>query len=151
MTMSDSPISDESTTVSTERVVPHTPAALFAAFTDAERLARWWGPAGFTNTFDVCDIRPNGDWKFVMHGPQGANYPNASRFVELTPSRIVIEHISPPPFFLTVDLMAVSGGTRIVWSQKFPTPELAQQIRPFVTQPNEENLDRLVAEVASRK
>jgi uncharacterized protein YndB with AHSA1/START domain len=31
---------------------------VFAAFADAARLARWWGPKGFTNTFDEFELRP---------------------------------------------------------------------------------------------
>jgi len=28
------------------------------------------------------DVRPGGVWKHVMHGPDGANYPNKSVFKE---------------------------------------------------------------------
>ena len=47
------------------------------AFSDPVRLARWWGPAGFTNTFTICEFKPGGQWSFTMHGPDGTNYPNA--------------------------------------------------------------------------
>lgn len=33
---------------------------VFEAFTDPARLARWWGPKGFTNTFQEFDLRPGG-------------------------------------------------------------------------------------------
>ena len=35
------------------------------------------------------DLRPGGEWKHVMHGPDGANYPNYSTFTEVVkPERI---------------------------------------------------------------
>src|SRR5688500_4970526 len=46
----------------TSREIPASPEQVFAAFTDAQRLARWWGPAGFTNTFMVCDFTSGGRW-----------------------------------------------------------------------------------------
>ena len=59
------------------REIPATPEEIFAAFSDPVRLARWWGPAGFTNTFTICEFKPGGQWSFTMHGPDGTNYPNA--------------------------------------------------------------------------
>ena len=35
------------------------PAAVFAALAAPDRLARWWGPDGFANTFDVFDFQPD--------------------------------------------------------------------------------------------
>ncbi len=62
--------------LTTSREIPASVEHVFAAFSDPARLARWWGPAGFTNTFDVCEFKPGGQWSFTMHGPDGANYPN---------------------------------------------------------------------------
>ncbi|WP_155898004.1 SRPBCC family protein [Allocoleopsis franciscana] len=39
------------TTFKTSREIPATMEQVFAAISDSERLARWWEPAGFTNTF----------------------------------------------------------------------------------------------------
>lgn len=65
------------------REIPATPEQVFAAFSDPVRLARWWGPAGFTNTFSVCEFRTGGRWSFVMHGPNGRDFPNESIFAEI--------------------------------------------------------------------
>jgi uncharacterized protein YndB with AHSA1/START domain len=73
-------------TFKTSREIPATPAAVFAAIADPQRLARWWGPDGFRNSFEVCDIRPGGAWKFTMHGPDGASYPNESVFFAIEPN-----------------------------------------------------------------
>lgn len=37
--------------------IPAPVEQVFAAFSDPERLARWWGPAGFTNTFSRLELK----------------------------------------------------------------------------------------------
>src|SRR5271170_926567 len=37
------------TTFSTAREIPASIEQVFAAISDPQRLARWWGPSGFTN------------------------------------------------------------------------------------------------------
>jgi uncharacterized protein YndB with AHSA1/START domain len=81
-------------TFRTQRVLPYPPHAVFEAFARAELLARWWGPNGFTSTFEVFEFQPGGRWKFVMHGPNGAQFLNESVFQELhAGSRLVIHHV----------------------------------------------------------
>lgn len=138
------------TTFQTSREIPVTPAAVFAAIEDPVRLARWWGPAGFTNTFDVCEFKPGGQWKFTMHGPDGSSYPNESVFAAIERDRkVVIDHVCQPFFRLTVELLPTSTGTRLTWLQAFADPAVAQAVRHIVEPANEQNLDRLAAEVAS--
>jgi len=77
----------------TDRVLPYTAPQVFDAFARPELLARWWGPRGFTNTFELFDFRPSGHWKFVMHGPGGSNHPNEIVFLKLeAPSTLISFH-----------------------------------------------------------
>ena len=131
------------TTFRTDRVLPHPPQAVFDAFARPELLAVWWGPSGFTNTFEMFEFTPGGRWKYVMHGPNGAQFRNESTFVELAPSRIVIQHLSPPRYVLTVTLAAHESGTAITWNQEFEDDAVAARIRHIVEPANEQNLDRL--------
>jgi uncharacterized protein YndB with AHSA1/START domain len=131
-------------TFRTRRVLPYAPEAVFDAFARPELLAQWWGPAGFTNTFDVCEVRAGGRWKYTMHGPNGAQFPNESVFRELeAASRIVIQHVSKPRYVLTVTLAAEDSGTSITWNQEFEDAAVAARIRHIVEPANEQNLDRL--------
>jgi uncharacterized protein YndB with AHSA1/START domain len=134
--------------LSTRRVIKAERAKVIAAWTDPERLARWWGPKGFTNEFKVCDIRPGGTWSFTMIGPQGANYKNESRFIEVTPERIVIEHLSGPPYTLTAEFRDLGKETEISWVQDFKDAATCDKVRAFAGPGNEQNLDRLEAEIA---
>jgi uncharacterized protein YndB with AHSA1/START domain len=91
-------------TFTTSRFVPHAPEAVYAAFERADVLAAWWGPAGFSNTFEVFEFVPGGRWLFTMHGPDGANYANRNVFVVLEPARrVVLRHDGEPFFTLTVE------------------------------------------------
>ena len=133
------------------REISATVEQVFAAFSDPARLARWWGPEGFTNTFDVCEFRPGGRWSFVMHSPNGRNFPNESIFAEVVaPLRVVVVHASEPKYRLTITLApTVAGaGTVVTWSQAFEKPETAKALEHIVVPANEQNLDRLAAEAA---
>jgi uncharacterized protein YndB with AHSA1/START domain len=137
------------TTFSTSREIRATVNEVFAAISHSERLARWWGPAGFTNTFGVCEFRKGGRWSFVMHGPDGRSYPNESVFAEIDPpKKVVIQHVSEPNFRLTIALAPSSAGTVVSWAQAFENPEMAARIEHIVVPANEQNLDRLTAEVS---
>jgi uncharacterized protein YndB with AHSA1/START domain len=131
-------------TFRSRRVLPYTPPQIFDAFARPELLARWWGPDGFTNDFEVFEFRPGGRWKYVMNGPRASNLRNESVFLELdAPTRIVIHHLSKPRYVLTVTLAAHEGGTAIDWTQEFEEGTTAARIRHIVEPANEQNLDRL--------
>ena len=130
------------------RDIPATPAQVFAAISTPERLARWWGPNGFTNTFSEFDFKTGGRWSLVMHGPDGANYPNDNVFGEIIPNqKVVVEHPMQPVFRLTIELAPSSTGTLVTWAQTFESDEVARQIEHIVVPANDENLQRLQAEV----
>ena len=137
-------------TLSNERLFTASPRQIFQAFENPERLAKWWGPAGFTNTFETFEFRPGGQWKFVMHGPNGADYPNESVFREIQPdTRIVIEHVVRPWYRLTVTLSPRGSQTHLLWEQEFESPEVAERMKPLCKTANEQNLDRLQTVLAS--
>lgn len=135
----------------TSRDIPASQAEIFAAFINSERLAKWWGPAGFTNTFKKFEFIPGGKWSFVMHGPDGTNYPNESEFIEIAPNqKVVIRHHSQPHFTLTVLITDSGQGSTVQWIQEFDNDEVAKNVAHIVEPSNEQNLDRLVAEVFGR-
>lgn len=125
-----------------------TPSQVFAALADPARLARWWGPDGFSNTFEVFEFVPGGRWVFTMHGPDGQDYPNASVFERIEPDReVVIRHVVAPLFTLTVRLQPQGQGTHVHWAQTFDDPTVAEALRPVCEPSNAQNLARLAAEV----
>lgn len=145
------------TSFHTERVLPGTPAAVFAAVQDPVRLARWWGPNGFTNRFRVFEFRSGGRWVFDMVGPDDTIHPNESVFQRIEADReVVIRHACAPFFTLTIALESVepptgseSLATRVRWTQVFDDAAVARAVAPVVAPANEQNLDRWTAEVMS--
>jgi hypothetical protein len=136
-------------TFQTSREFNCTPEAIFAAIANPESLARWWGPNGFTNTFQLFEFEPGGKWSFVMHGPDGTNYPNESEFLEIVPDeKVVIRHVCEPFFTLTIQISATYMGSIVYWHQDFDSEDVAERIASVVIPANEENLDRLEKEVA---
>jgi uncharacterized protein YndB with AHSA1/START domain len=136
------------TTFSHSLTIPATPEQVFAAISTPERLARWWGPAGFTNTVSVCEFKTGGRWSLVMHGPDGAIYPNENVFGEIVPfKKVVIEHPMQPVFRLTIELTPSATGTLVTWAQAFDSAAVARQVEQIVVPANDENLQRLMAEV----
>jgi uncharacterized protein YndB with AHSA1/START domain len=63
---------------------------VFRAWTEPARLARWWGPQGFTNPVCEVDARVGGELRIVMRGPDGTDYPMRGVFREVVaPVRLV--------------------------------------------------------------
>ena len=134
-----------------ERILEASPSAVFAAHRDPERLARWWGLEGFTNTFSVFEFAPGGKWIFVMHGSDGKDYPNESVFEAIEENaRVLIDHVCEPLFKLDIRLHPHGTGTRVEWIMDFENKTFAKSMESFLLSANEQNLDRLVAEVATR-
>lgn len=132
------------------REIAAPPESVFAAFTDPARLARWWGPDGFSNSFETFEFRPGGQWVFTMRGPDGAEYPNESEFLEIVPPSLIrLRHVNLPHFDLTVTLEPSTTGTRVSWVGVFANEEFAQRMRPFLEKANEQNLNRLADEVSA--
>lgn len=125
---------------------------VFAALSDPARVARWWGPAGFSSTMHVFDFTPGGRWTLTMHGPDGKDYPNESRFARIVPGRTwEIEHLSGHHFMLTLELEPRGQATIVHWRQTFDTVEHYERIAQFVASANAQNLERLATEVARGK
>lgn len=131
----------------TTRIFHHSVQIVFQAFSDPEKLARWWGPEGFTNTFSEFDFRPGGSWKFVMTGTDGSEYRNHVRFLEIMePERIVFEHLEPVHHFrLEMSFSEEQGSTRLTWSMRFSDPVEGAKLREFIQTANEQNFDKLQA------
>lgn len=137
-----------SCTFSSTRNLRASPSAIFAAIKDPARLATWWGPDGFSNRFEVFEFRPGGKWVFDMIGPDGKVYPNESVFESIEADRqVVIKHICQPYFTLTITLQPSPEGTLLHWEQVFDDAAVASAVRHIVEPANEQNLDRLSAEV----
>lgn len=133
----------------TIRVLPVPKETIFKAWTDAEILQRWWGPAGFTNTFYEFNPVPGGKWRFMMHGPEKGNYPNECVFLKVErPGLIAWDRISQPHFRVVTTFEDLPGNkTKLTFRMQFASIKECEKIRSFVTGKNEENFDKLEVEL----
>jgi uncharacterized protein YndB with AHSA1/START domain len=122
---------------------------LYHAWTNPGILAKWWGPTGFTNTFHEYNLRPGGHWKFVMHAPDKGNYNNECVFLDIdAPYRLLWNHVSPPEFQVEASFTEEKDGrATVVFKMVFETPEAYNKLIDFVPEKNEENFNRLEAEL----
>lgn len=58
---------------------------VWKAFTEADRLAKWWGPAGFTWISGDLDLRRGGRFEFGMTAPDGSEMWARFRYIDLKP------------------------------------------------------------------
>ncbi len=71
--------------------VLHAPRGLvWEAWTNPAHVANWWGPRGFTNTTKRHEFRVGGYWEHTMHGPDGTDYPNKAKFLEIVPPERIV-------------------------------------------------------------
>lgn len=124
-------------------------ALLFRAWSEPEHLKNWWGPAGFTNTFNEFDFRVGGKWSFIMHGPEKGNYANECEFIKIEiPSLIAWKRHSQPIFQVLATFEEITPEqTQLVFKMLFHTVEECQKLKPYVVDKNEENFDKLEKEL----
>lgn len=144
-------------TLTTTRLIEAPRTLVWRAFAEPERLRQWWGPDGFTNTFYEFDMKPGGTWRFMMHGPDGTDYPNKIVFREVVEAeRLVYDHSgdgeaekSDHRFIGTILLEDVDGKTKVTLSLAFETVEEFEKSADFgATEGGKQTLARLAEHVA---
>lgn len=128
------------------RRLPFPHKQVYDAFADPEQVKIWWGPDGFTNRIDSFDLREGGQWRFTMINENDREFDNIKAFLEVSPSRIVMQHIEPMhDFIMTMSFDAVDDGTTdLTWIMNF-APGQDDGLAPFLEAANEQNFDRLEA------
>ena len=123
MSASNAKISSAAATADREIVITRVFDAprelIWEAWTDPQHVAKWWGPNGFTTTTHAMELRVGGAWRFIMHGPDGVDYPNQIDYIEIArPERLVYNHGSGEPddpgqFHVTVTFAEQGSQTKV--------------------------------------
>jgi uncharacterized protein YndB with AHSA1/START domain len=129
---------------------------VFEAFTDPKHLARWWGPNGFTTTTRAFEFRPGGVWDFIMHGPDGTDFPNWIEWREIVPpERLEYLHgesdDDPRAFASTVTLVERGTATEVTMRAVFKTKEQFDEVveRYGAIEGGQQHLGRLAAYIVT--
>lgn len=109
------------------RIISAPRAKVWKVWTEPVHLEKWWGPTGFTITTKEIDVRTGGEWRFVMHGPDGTDYPNNIVFTEIVePQRICHDHGSDDgtvAFQAVITFEDLGDKTKLTMRSIFPTEE----------------------------
>jgi uncharacterized protein YndB with AHSA1/START domain len=98
---------------------------VFAAWTEPDRFARWFGPRAFTTPPRVSmDLRPGGAWQAVLVTPDGNEVPLGGWYREIeAPKRLVFTTGDPDntegalASVATVELAERDGRTTMTFHQ----------------------------------
>ena len=134
----------------TTRVLNFPQELVFKAWSTPEHLKNWWGPKGFSNTFQEFNFCEGGKWNFIMHGPEVGNYANECEFIKIDkPNLIAWKRHSKPLFQILATFETVAENqTKVVFKMLFETEAECQKLKPYVVDKNEENFDKLEVELA---
>ncbi|MDV3206926.1 MAG: SRPBCC family protein [Rhodococcus ruber] len=110
-----------------ERVFDADRDRVWAAYTDPELLARWWGRG---NRLDVerFEFERGGHWRFVEHS-DGEAHGFEGRFREITPKDRIVQSFEwdGMPAYVAIDTATFEdlgdGRTRVVTVSQFHTSE----------------------------
>lgn len=137
-------------TIVVTRLVDAPRELVWQAWTEPKHIAQWWGPNGFTNTIQAMEVKPGGVWRFVMHGPDGTDWPNKIVYREVVrPERLVYDHSGegandPHRFHVTVTFADQGGKTRITMASLFPSLDARNAVLKFgAVEGGAQTLDRL--------
>jgi uncharacterized protein YndB with AHSA1/START domain len=111
-------------TLHLEKALAASPERVYAACVEPDRLAEWWGPAGFTSPSVELDVREGGQYRIAMQPPEGELFHLRGEFREIDPPRrlgytFVWEEPDPDDQETVVMLSfrEVPEGTRLVLDQ----------------------------------
>ena len=128
------------------------------AFFDRQNIGRWWGPDGFSTTTKTMDVRVGGVWEYVMHGPDGTDYPNRVVYTKLDrPNGFAYDHGTsaqqPRLFVATGRLVDLGGGkTEVTLTMIWDTKEERDfmELKYGAREGGEQMLERLAGFLAKR-
>ena len=153
MTNSNNPGSTADRELTVTRTVNAPRELVYKVWTNPEHIAKWWGPNGFTNTVHEMHVQPGGMWRYIMHAPDGTNFPNRIVYSEVVPQeKLVYLHgddidNDPNAFHVTITFETEGNKTKVTMHSVFASAELLQMLtREYgVVEGAIQNLNRLEA------
>ena len=129
-TLTNFTVDRENQTLIIERVFNAPRQLVWQAWTEPDRVARWWAPSGLTTVIHEMDPRPGGLWHYSLQGPKGM-VSNAKTYYRevVEPERLVyldtfvdeegnlVEGL--PELNITTEFTETNGKTRVISRTRF--------------------------------
>ena len=136
------------------------PASLvFDAWTDANHLARWYGPEGFTTTTHEMSVEVGGVWRYTLIAADGSAFHNEAIYTVVDrPRRLCFANTGGDPVHqhltgdYTADFIEKDGRTHLTLQVQFKTLralEVAQNLG--AERGGHETLERLAGVLRAAK
>lgn len=116
-----------------ERIFEAPRALVWKAFTDPDRIPRWWGPKGTTTTVIEMDVRPGGAWRYVSHAPDRDDVAFYGEYLEIDPPNgfrwtfmFEVEGVGPQGGPETFAFEDVGGRTKVTSISHMGSPEVIE-------------------------
>jgi len=99
------------------------------AWNSPEKIAKWWGPAGFSSTVKRLDVQDGGRFEVIMHGPDGVDYPNlyifdhVEKLKQLVYTNTGSKEFGLAPFQSVFDIEEIGNRTRVTLKARFLSEE----------------------------
>ena len=100
---------------------------VYEAWTRPDYVDRWFGPRGFVSQTTAMDVRPGGEWHWMMRSAEHGDFPNRARYREVVPGeRLVYDHDAgvdddPKGFHVTVTFVSIGAKTEVTMRCRFTT------------------------------
>ena len=100
-------------------------------WTNPDHLREWWGPDGFSLTNKSIDVKPGGEWHFIMHG-FGRDFINQVNYLEVAEPSIISYHHGDGEgkisFTVHVTMEEVGDKTKLTIRSVFQSSDILDQL-----------------------
>jgi uncharacterized protein YndB with AHSA1/START domain len=105
------------------RTFPVPPDVVFAAWTDASQMARWWGTSEFPGSGAEIDLQVGGAWRACMTSPQGEDHWAGGTFQAIDPPRQLAFSFAWAAYpdsvsDIVITFVPVTNGTEMTFHQR---------------------------------
>ncbi|WP_229308498.1 SRPBCC domain-containing protein [Jiulongibacter sediminis] len=107
------------------RTLNHPVEKVWEVFAKPEHIKNWWGPNGFSIEISKMDLQPQGDWQFVMDGPDGQTWDTHFVFHKIVPLKTFsYDHLGTPKFRSIITFKSEGKKTHLHWHMIFESREV---------------------------
>lgn len=133
------------------RIIAAPPKKVFKAFTDADAIASWLPPYGFTAKVQEMNVKTGGHYKMSFSNfSTGNSHSFGGEYIEIIPDQLLKytdrfdDPDLPGEMITTIQLRPVSCGTELIATQEGIPPAIPEEMCYLGWQDSLEKLKKLV-------